>query len=69
MKNSDTVLILKKIIKQFLKDLDPKEYKVELMPFYIPTSEEDTTLVFESRFECGNLRRVIQMFSFFIFIN
>ena len=28
-------------------------------PFYIPTSTEDNTLLFESRFESGNLRRAI----------
>lgn len=39
---------------------DPKE----LLPFYIPSSTEDTTLVFESRFESGNLRRAIQAYPF-----
>ena len=34
---------------------------MDILPFYIPTSKEDTTLVFESRFESGNLRRAIQM--------
>ena len=31
----------------------------EVPPFYIPTGPEDVTLLFESRFECGNLRRAI----------
>lgn len=31
----------------------------EVSPFYIPTSAEDNTLLFESRFESGNLRRAI----------
>ena len=31
-----------------------------LKPYYIPESEKDTTLVFESRFESGNLRRAYQ---------
>ena len=26
--------------------LDPKNYAVDLLPFYLPTSEADTTLVF-----------------------
>ena len=33
----------------------------DLPQFYTPTGPEDTTLVFESRFESGNLRRVIQI--------
>lgn len=32
---------------------------LEVLPYYLPTSKEDTTLVFESRFESGNLRRAI----------
>ena len=31
----------------------------ELPQFYTPQSGDDFTLVFESRFECGNLRRAI----------
>jgi hypothetical protein len=30
-------------------------------PYYIPTSPNDTTLIFESRFESGNLRKVVQV--------
>lgn len=30
--------------------------------YYIPKNQDDTTLVFESRFESGNLRRAIQIF-------
>jgi len=37
---------------------------MDVLPYYIPTSKEDTTLVFESRFESGNLRRAIQMYQF-----
>lgn len=33
----------------------------EFRPWYQPISELDHTLSFESRFECGNLRRVIQV--------
>ena len=33
-----------------------------LEPYYIPDSPEDCTLVFESRFECGNLRRSLYTF-------
>lgn len=36
----------------------------ELLPFYIPEGPDDTTLVFESRFESGNLRRAVQVFAF-----
>ncbi len=43
------------------KDLNPKDYGVDMLPWYVPTSEEDKTLVFESKFESGNLRRAIQL--------
>jgi hypothetical protein len=33
-------------------------------PYYIATSEEDATLVFESRFESGNLRRAVQVYEY-----
>jgi hypothetical protein len=46
------------------KDLDPKEYDMDLLPYYLPTGTNDTTLVFESRFESGNLRRAIQLLEF-----
>lgn len=36
----------------------------EVPPFYIPTGPEDVTLLFESRFECGNLRRAIQVYEY-----
>ena len=36
----------------------------EISPFYIPTSAEDNTLLFESRFESGNLRRAIQVYEY-----
>lgn len=35
-----------------------------LPPWYIPESPHDSTLVFESRFETGNLRRAIQVYEF-----
>ena len=35
-----------------------------MAPYYIPTGEDDITLVFESRFESGNLRRAIQVYKF-----
>ena len=31
------------------------------MPWYVPSGPEDNTLVFESRFESGNLLRAIQV--------
>lgn len=36
----------------------------QLIPYYIPMSKEDSTLVFESRFESGNLRRAIQVYEY-----
>jgi hypothetical protein len=42
--------------------------KVTLRPYYIPVDSNDTTLVFESRFESGNLRRAIQVYRCFEFV-
>jgi murein tripeptide amidase MpaA len=38
-----------------------KRYEIPPEPFYIPTGPEDTTLVFESRFETGNLLASIKV--------
>jgi hypothetical protein len=46
----------------FTKDLEPKSYGLDVLPYYLPLSKDDTTLIFESRFESGNLRRAIQMY-------
>ena len=35
-------------------------YYSDLKPYYTVKDEEDETLVFESRFESGNLRKVMQ---------
>lgn len=49
---------------------DPKPYHIphvgqcHLPPYYQPLSPTDNTLVFESRFESGNLRRAIQVYEF-----
>ena len=43
----------------YTKDVDPQQFGIDILPFYIPQSPEDITLVFESRFESGNLRRAI----------
>lgn len=40
---------------------DQLVYSKKLRPYYTPLGPEDTTLVFESRFESGNLRRAIQV--------
>ena len=39
-----------------------KYFKPPLKPFYHMQSNSDNTLIFESRFEFGNLRRVIQVY-------
>ena len=36
-------------------------YYSQIRPFYPKESDLDSTLQFESRFESGNLRRVVQM--------
>jgi len=48
----------------YTKNLNSKDYGMDVLPYYIPTSKEDTTLVFESRFESGNLRRAIQIYDY-----
>ncbi len=35
--------------------------KLDVLPYYIPKNLEDITLIFESRFETGNLRRAIHV--------
>ncbi len=44
--------------------VDPKLHDIDVLPQYIPTSEKDTTLVFEARYESGNLQRAIQLMEF-----
>lgn len=46
------------------KNLNPKNFDIDILPYYIPSSNTDTTLVFEGRFETGNLRRAIQILEF-----
>jgi len=36
----------------------------KLNPYYVKQAPADTTLIFESRFECGNLRRAVQVAEF-----
>ncbi len=36
-------------------------YYPSLKPYYVKESDNDPTLIFESRFESGNLRRVVQV--------
>lgn len=36
----------------------------DLVPYYVPVGPADETLVFESRFESGNLRRAIQVYEY-----
>lgn len=36
----------------------------EMVPFYVPQNSDDNTLIFESRFETGNLRRAIQVYEY-----
>jgi len=43
------------------KQIDTKQYNLDILPFYIPKSNDDDTLIFESRFESGNLRRAIHI--------
>ena len=36
----------------------------DIVPFYVPQGSDDNTLLFESRFESGNLRRAIQVYEY-----
>jgi hypothetical protein len=45
---------------------DPKSYNPTnssaiVLPYYTPFDENDKTLVFESRFECGNLAIALKL--------
>lgn len=42
-------------------DLLDSQPVIKLTPYYVPLGPEDSTLVFESRFEEGNLRKAIQV--------
>ena len=50
--------------------IDPSPYQQgeapegEITPFYVPQGADDNTLLFESRFESGNLRRAIQVYEY-----
>ena len=50
--------------------IDPSPYQQgeapegEITPFYVPQGADDNTLMFESRFESGNLRRAIQVYEY-----
>lgn len=44
--------------------VDAEEAKKYDIPYYIPENEQDVTLIFESRFESGNLKKVIQIAPF-----
>jgi len=41
-----------------------KDGHIMLKPYYTPKNSADNTLVFESRFESGNLRRAIQVYEY-----
>lgn len=46
------------------KAIDPKSHGVDMLPYFIPASQTDTTLIFEGRFQTGNLRRAIQILEY-----
>jgi hypothetical protein len=54
--------------KQKVKHANPEGatsgYYTKLQPYYKPQDEHDETLVFESRFECGNLDEAYQVDDF-----
>lgn len=66
----ERILLQESLLNRLVYDsIDPSPYpqsesQGDLPVFYPITSPEDNTLVFESRFESGNLRRVIQIKEF-----
>ena len=34
----------------YTKDMDPSGFDMDVLPYYLPKSKDDTVLVFESRF-------------------
>lgn len=66
----ENLLDVKKLLKNsnFVdktdKPSDPEKkqlVRVNLEPYYTPTGPEDTTLIFESRFESGNLGAAVKV--------
>lgn len=66
----ERILFQETLMNRLIYDsIDPSPFPqidnpTDLPPFFTPASHEDNTLVFESRFESGNLRRVIQIKEF-----
>lgn len=50
-----------KEVSPYHADLQQSGLNLDVYPYYIPKSKNDKTLIFESRFESGNLRRAIQI--------
>jgi hypothetical protein len=48
-------IIMQRLDRQCADASNPQENLTALRPYYTPESEDDTVLVFESRFESGNL--------------
>jgi len=49
---------------QSIPDSRVSSLKAHVTPYYTPTGPDDRTLIFESRFESGNLRRAVQAYEF-----
>lgn len=66
----ERILYQETLMNRLIYDsIDPSPFPqidnpADLPAFYTPSSADDNTLVFESRFESGNLRRVIQIKEF-----
>jgi cytosolic carboxypeptidase protein 2/3 len=56
--------ILNRVVYDCLEPSPFQEQKSATEPYYILKSADDPTLIFESRFESGNLRRATQIFDF-----
>jgi hypothetical protein len=65
-READRIAYQENLMNRVVYDsIDPSHYyegdppSGDISPFYVPKSPEDKTLIFESRFESGNLRRAI----------
>jgi hypothetical protein len=70
-KDNDRIIHPENLMNRIIYDsLDPSPHTHkprnpgQLPNFYVPSSDDDCTLVFESRFESGNLRRAVQVYEF-----
>jgi cytosolic carboxypeptidase protein 2/3 len=70
-READRIAFQENLMNRVVYDsIDPSPYQQgeapegEITPFYVLMGPNDNTLLFESRFESGNLRRAIQVYEY-----